>query len=401
MLAFLPWAETSESLRCGDFHVVAFGTAMMDGSIEVELQDAISTILLGYGHKRQVDRNRVSLIRRDDLSFTSNLDDEMIASYYDFRFRLTFSALSYRRFFDSRYCCSDSFRLDIRSFDQTSTGAVSVQSRRRDGFQNIVYTAGAYNERMPEHVSACDISRNVDFGVLSSLQLVAMREDDLASRVADSLRLFVRANSDNSSVDAQSELIDTVSAFSRLVNEWKAEATVDGFHALLPSGLSQGVGDLEQVYDTSTCKGERLADARINQSLLNGASLRQIWLRDAFSLRHQFGHGHVLTSRYPSSWSLSEHLLLAAWIFPVVVKALLVANGLYSFSSQDRFRNWSFDSLLLLEPFAGLAPQDSSEEPRPCWQAEMSNLEWRFAAEELVQLYRDRERSETETQGNN
>lgn len=388
MLAFLPWATVSKPMRFGSFHIVSCSAALATGAIPADLRGAVDTILEGYGHKRPVDRAQVPLLRRDDLEFAAELDDSQIAAYYDFRTRLTFAALAERHYFyDLRYCCSDSVRLDIRSFTPQSTGAVVVQRRRRDGFQRIIYSTGTYHERKPDYVGWCDLCRHADVPLLDALEQCAARGDELWGRLADAIAVFVRANSDSPAVDPQSELIDTVSAFSRLVDASKEPRVVGRFLSLLPAPREK-----------KGATGPKVRGDRVRQALQGGRSLRDVWLEDAFNLRHQFGHGRALAPGYSASWTLHEHLLLSAWIFPVAVKALLANEGLYTFTPEDRFRDRVFEELLEIDPYASLPAPEPGEDPVPAWRAVMSDMRMRFAGEEIERLWAQQECGRQELQ---
>jgi hypothetical protein len=378
MLAFLPWAKIPERLEYGRFHLVPFETAVTSGEIPASLLPAVETILEGYGLTRPVDRSRVPLLRHDDAECTAELTDEQIGTYYRFRNRLAFAALAARRFFGHRYWNSDSLRLDVRSFTPGNSSQVLVTRRRRDGAQHIIYATGTFHEKKPDYVDWCELLRDVDHPLLAALEQAGAAGGPVTDRLAELMTLFVRANTDSPAVDPQSELVDMVSAFGRLADEWKADAVVSGFLELLPPPANR-----------NDVTGPKLTDARLDRSLRAGAPLRGAWLTDAFALRHQFGHGRVQNPRYDSTWTTGEHLLLSAWILPIAVKALLARGGHYVFSPVDEFRTRTFEDLLALEPFASVPSQYSDEEPISAWSAVMRDLEMRFAGEQIERLHRE------------
>ena len=228
-LAFLPWVTLEEPMAFGSFRLVPFERALATGLVPKELHAAATAIMEGYGHKRPVDRERVALLYRADLPVTGELTDDQVVDYYDFRVRLAFAALSARDFFTWRYCNSDSLQLVIRSYTPDSRGGVTVERRRRDGAHRILYSATAFLERRPDYVGSCDLGRDLDAEVLHNLERASTEGGASWRDIAEALRVFVRANSDNPAVDAQSELIDLVSAVGRLVNEWKASETTRAF----------------------------------------------------------------------------------------------------------------------------------------------------------------------------
>jgi hypothetical protein len=77
-------------------------------------------------------------------------------------------------------------------------------------------------------------------------------------------------------------------------------------------------------------------------------TVREVWIRDLFSLRGDLAHGKV-GPEYPSIWSLHEHLLLAAYVFPFVMKVQLERAGFYTLTDRDRDGIEAFEHLACAE----------------------------------------------------
>lgn len=387
-LAFFPWARLDRPCTFGDFRLVPLAQALSTGLVPSELHAAVTAILQGYGHVRPVDRASVALLHRADLPITGELSDADVADYYEFRTRLAFAMLSRREYFDFRYCSSESLELVIRSYTPESRGGVVVEHRRRDGARRILYSEGTFLQRKPDYVEWCALDRDMDADVLHALERVADSDDATWDDIAEALRVFVRANSDSPAVDVQSELVDLVSAFSRLVNQWKEPETVRAFLKLLPPP-----GDPPKKDFT----GPKVRHPRIWGHLRGGWPLRGPWLRDAFLLRHSYGHGRVLTPKVTPVWTVHEHLLFGAWAFPLTVKARLAELGHYQLSREDVFRDAALEHLLEVEPFIHVPRCDPSGnstvtdiETWTRWEDTMSDLRMRFATDEILRLWRER-----------
>lgn len=107
--------------------------------------------------------------------------------------------------------------------------------------------------------------------------------------------------------------------------------------------------------------------------LAKGKSVREAWLADAYVLRSQYGHGHVGEPQYKSAWAPEEHLLLAAYVFPLTVKAVLDAGGYYQWTEDDKTHSDAFDSLATLDPFSSTTSGDQSHP----WTKVLSNFQMR------------------------
>lgn len=345
MLPFLPWMTINEPIHFGRFHLIPTGVALTNGEVPAEQHAPIRTILEVYDHRRRVDQDPVPLLRRDDLSLTSDLTDDQITEYFDFRTRLTFAVLSARQFFEHRYANSDHVRLVIQGFTPERAGGAVLVQRRRDGSTRIIVPRGHLSVRRPHHISgSCQLPRDLDADLLCALESASAAEPPWWLRIMEAIRLFVGANTDTPDVSEHAELIDVVSAFSLLANAWDENSTVQGFVSTLPS--SERLPGMETLPD-----GPKAHNSRFQQALEKETVTRAIWLKDAYRLRGNFSHGRVTTVSYPAIWSEREHLLLAAVAFPLYLKAILEREGFYQMTNEDVLMNTAFDALALLAPF--------------------------------------------------
>ena len=380
MLAFLPWTAITEPVQFGQFHVVPAGVVLGGSELPEEHGPAIRTILEAYSRPRRVDQDRVPLLRRDDLGFTADLNDEEVSEYFGFRRRLTFSILAGRQFFNLRYANADHTRLVIQGFTPERAGGALLQLRRRDGATNVHIPRGHLSIPRPHHLADwCALPKDLDPGLLAALER-AVQEGPPWPRIDEAIRLFVGANTDSPDVSEHSELIDVVSAFSRVADEWQERPTVRDFVTTLPP--PEGLPDPERLPNAPKARNERLAAA-----LETGKHVRAVWLEDMFRVRHHFGHGRVAGSEYPAIWTDREHLLLASVAFPLYVKAYLQAEGLYVMTEKDAVMDTAFDALLLLEPFSPPASEENADEPVAAWSDTISAVELHLRLNALIAAY--------------
>jgi hypothetical protein len=374
MVCFFPWVKISEPLVFGSFRLAPFGHATTSGEIPAELNDGIGAVLEAYSFRRDVHRASVPVLRHERTTFTADLSDEEVAEYFEFRTRLTFTSLAARQFFGHRYCNSDNVRLVIQGFTPERAGGALITTRRRDGGQRTIAPRGSLHIPRPMHVAAsCDLPRDLDSPLLQSLETALQGGSASWPQLADAIRLFVGANTDSDNVGLHAELIDTVSAFSRLADKWDERGTVGGFLAVLPP---PGESDAKHY-------GPKAGDARLKRPIAEGKAVREVWLADAYRLRGQYGHGHVATPPYNPFWSIHEHLLLAAVALPLMVKAMLAREGFYKPTAMDVTFNDAFDTLATLEPFALTEERDEQEEEQYPWRDTLTRASLRPLAARL------------------
>jgi hypothetical protein len=369
MLSFFPWVTITERLRFGSFHLVPCAEAIAVGEIPADLAEAVAAVLTSFGHKRAVDQASIPLLRRDGADLVSDLNDEQVREYFEFRTSLAFAALAAREFFGFNYWNSDNLRLVIQGFTPEQAGAALVASRRRDGQSHNLIPKGARRATRPDHVwPGCTLPRDLDTVLLSGLEQARTADNESWPRLAEAIRLFVGANTDSPDVSMHAELVDTVSALSRLFDAWDERATVEGFLAALPPPTES---DADRY-------GPKARTERVQKALEKGLPVRAAWLRDAYVLRSQYGHGRVEEPPYGSIWSEREHLLLGAAIVPLLVKAMLAKDGHYSFTAEDETLNNAFDTLATLEPFA----EQGGQSRRYPWRDTINRIRmWPMARE--------------------
>ena len=68
-------------------------------------------------------------------------------------------------------------------------------------------------------------------------------------------------------------------------------------------------------------------------------------MTDFCAVRETTSHGHWRRHRGHSTWTLKEHLFLAAWALPLTAKRILSEMERYSFTPWDRTDIYSFEAL--------------------------------------------------------
>jgi hypothetical protein len=370
-LAFFPWAQIDEPFEVGGFALTPMVRAQQLGAIPAELLPAVRAVLVPYQVQPDAKLDRVPLLYRTGRGVCDDLDDDTAADLFAFRLRLAFAALAARDFFaGSSYCNSDNFELVAQGFSLELAGATAMVSRRRDGSVRNLISASARREPRPHHVaSPAVMPRILDMPLLGSLEDVARNDKPAWPRLAEAIALFVGANTDSPSVTAHGELVDLVSTFGRLADSWNEDETVEWFVKALP-GPSDTHLDLG---------GPKLATTRVQHALQRNASVRKLWLEDAYRLRSQHAHGRVAASPYRPIWTPREHLLLGAVALPLAVKAMLARDGSYSWSAADALLDDAFDALATLEPFApaALPPDPEGDADHYPWREVITQIQLR------------------------
>jgi hypothetical protein len=105
----------------------------------------------------------------------------------------------------------------------------------------------------------------------------------------------------------------------------------------------------ERLYKIENSKESSLAKMFLGDLYFQGEQKnppkREVWIRDFYQSRNQFAHGKKMVLK-KSIWSIQEHLLLGAFIFPIIVKINLQQDGLCTLDDDDKYRIYFFDHLI-------------------------------------------------------
>jgi len=153
--------------------------------------------------------------------------------------------------------------------------------------------------------------------------------------IFEAITSFNAANTDDPYTMPQAELVALNGAFERLfgLDGGNEKDLVKAFNECLKPD-----GDL-----TNDGCPKFLALAN-RERFGNSSTIREWWIKDLFRLRGKLAHGKI-DAPYPSVWDISDHLLLASFIFPLALKRRLEAHGYYEMQNDDFVFEAAFERL--------------------------------------------------------
>ena len=328
-LAFFPWLQLSPGLTMGEFELIPYERGTFTGPDAA----AVDALLRPYEEVANVSVRDATLLRVHPGGLTDDLTEEQINGAFAFGQMLSFAGLARRQFFQhSGYYNHDHFQLIVQRYDDPSRG-VGVFSRRKDGSNRNLVTAKVHRVQRPEHVHRNRVA--IDIPLLTALNACTAQAN--ADEFIDAMLTYNMANTDSSAVQLHVELVLSVGAFERVLG------CRNGNHNDLANAFLVALvprADIARV-DCARLRAHPTKSPR-------ATTVREVWIRDLFSLRGDLAHGKV-GPEYPSIWSLREHLLLAAYVFPFVMKVQLERAGVYTLTDQDRDGIAAFEHLACAE----------------------------------------------------
>lgn len=245
--------------------------------------------------------------------------------------------------FSGRYANSTSFRVVAQAYRGDAPVYVTVGARRRHG---ITWDGGYKHGDMHFHTPIqCPIrdSFDVDEAFLAALDAALAGGSAAIQRLRNALPMVQLANTDDDLLTENAEAILMASAFEQLLGA-----------AGKKYRLAKTFGELFRSFGNETVASARRVrpDIEIDRSDTERATaqptwwVHRKWLEELYSLRSTVAHEGDRGAR-KWGWRPDEHLVMAAFVFPLAVKLLLSGEGHYSLTSADVGHCKAIDKLLV------------------------------------------------------
>jgi hypothetical protein len=340
VLFFLPWVATREEIQLGSMRLVPYVRGEAPGELHGVAQGVLDGIFGSYGNQA-FNHSRTSahvthstIITWENDAERSDLSDEQITSRLEMANYLAFSALSQRRFCSLyEYCNSDGYQVVAQRFSEERPGDTTLTTRRRDGRgQHFVGSAEIPRFIRPQHV---DGRLTLSLDAPLAVALLGLPDGELKKRISEAIDVFLRANTDSSTMQERSELVLMRVAFETLLDSSHDTPGLrrcfrKHFQAELPVKPTWATGSLNEAQWRARWPKnvERPLDA---------------WVQDFSAARNAAAHGPHGESE-PTVWQRHNHLLFSSWLFPLMVKKLLAVEGLYELQEEDVVARCGFEA---------------------------------------------------------
>ena len=341
LIALLPWLNLHTSVSLADVTFVPFkdNNGNITPSLE-ELGESLRVILSGFVdlEGNPIVSCTVVCIKGRNPAWDLSLSDQAVVQRA-VQF-LSLAALSANEYYAGgigNYANTSTFQMVLQRFTEPPKW-VSFQIRRRDGRTiDGGYQHGEVHITVP---LACRLLRftSIDEGFMEGLNSILASNSNMSRRLMSALSFFNLANSDSETMLQEAEVILTASAFEQLLETSGA------------LGLSCGVGELLEEFGSVKIEAARsvrpgIALDRKYESEQIAWFVHRKWAEELYDLRSQIIHGELLSER-EWGWSLFEHLVMGAFVFPLLVKLCLAKEGRYAPSNEDKIKCQAIDRLL-------------------------------------------------------
>lgn len=339
IIALLPWLRVEETATVAQMQLVPFPSRAEANQLD-GLEDRLDSILKHYQDNQGNPIKQCAVVVRSDRKPNWGLRPEdvpTVGTAASLSFLAAASNNEYYRDF-GHYVNSSHFQMHLLSGVQGGSATrTTIQVRRRD--RPLPKSAPERIIRMPEQIGLSNDVK-IDAAFLSALDGVSngSPESPLFRRIRTASRFFLLANSDDDFYNEETELVLLGAAFEMLLN-------ADGAYC-----VSSKFGDLLEEFQTTTVKQAREVRSGITidpkyESAQDEWATHRKWIEELHQLRSTIIHGDNPKKR-GWGWSLHEHLVMGAFVFPLAVKARLQCGGLYKLTQEDEIRCRAVDQIL-------------------------------------------------------
>jgi hypothetical protein len=331
VLFFFPWVASRGVMQLGEMSLIPYERGQAPGAMHGISQEIIDAVLGSYGDVAFpswpdpfTNLRQATLITWADDADSLDLPENQIFDRLEQARYIAFSALAQRRFCSHvGYCNADGYEVIAQGFVAERPGSISITTRRRDGFTRT-YISQTSSPRFirPEHV---DSRLHLEIDETLARALLELPLGDLKNRIDDAIATFLLANTDSPAMPAHAEIVLMRSAFETLLDASYLASDLrtkfaEHFANELPNPAEWGTG----VY----------TEANWRERWPRNTRPLDAWVQDFCDARNSAAHG-ARANGQSSIWQSQNHLLFSSWLFPLMVKKILVDAGLYQLSDED------------------------------------------------------------------
>jgi len=389
MFAFFPWLTIeddgwNEDLTFGRFSLLPYQRGVSPAGPSTPAQDLIDATLKHYLKYRGRDSQPVStatLIAVDGNLEFDHSDRSLVNELFAFKEVVAFAGLAIRSPAwqeGGSHCNSTCFEIEIQGQYNPKFGVTRIS--RQYGGSHISFFVG---EVHCPHFADQFTGIRLDAALIKALWKI--HSPDRRSRMETAIRLFNAANTDSDQKSFYEELMEIVSAMEYLL---EVRGSKKG-HAL-------GV-NLERDFRPSSGtpripRHPLLSNGGLRKKYRRALTVLGIWAWDLYIWRDYFAHGEIM----PDTGKVAqerhhilepeEHLVLANFAFPRLVKAMLERQKAYTLTEDDRDEIDLFEHLIVLD-FDQLAKQLKDDQPN-IWDKAVEDFKGERETHRMVARYR-------------
>jgi hypothetical protein len=351
LIAFMPWMRLPGPIEVGG---VRWFPAYVDDKPAPELQgilQSVNTILGGYVDIDGRPINTAAIAQLPDRAPWELTDDDLEIVAWS-RLLLSLAAISSNCYFTQlgSYTNSACFGVVYQRFTAPA-GWVTVIGTRLDGRAED----GGYQHADLRLTPSMSARHSLWHPVQIDLLLLdALERESGSSATLKGLRralpFFAVATSDSEILTGSQEAIVMGPAFAHLLDADSQGELAKAFHERF------------ERFGSVTAATARSTRPHIPNVQTNEEQwwIHRIWVRELYKARSKAIHKEGIEP-YTWGWTVREHLVMAAFVFPLLVKVLLASEGHYTLTQTDIAHCHAVDPILASPRWEGPAVDEDGD----------------------------------------
>jgi len=343
-VVLLPWLKLGTDLEMGKYQFLLWPR---EDNKFGEFAESLNSICGMYKYiNGRVESPQIIVMDKSRPPF-KRVEGEEGQAFYEAVTLLTAALIGENEFFcDLVNYVNSSFTEPYFHNFSVGEDSVAFTSNRRDGSaSDMGYKFDEITVSTPPGCRMRTGCKKVEQAWLDTLGKVLEKNTSLDRLVIGASDLFRQANTDSPSVLRTTEVVMLATAFDRLF------PSANGRYQ-----LSEAVSKKLESWVTITVENSRrLAERQIVPSQLDSKcsgewDIVQFWIYELYVLRNSYVHGNDI-AQHKWGWIPAEHLLMGAYVFPLLLKVLMSKDGRYELSREDKHKLLAIDDLLDLNEF--------------------------------------------------
>lgn len=342
-LAFFPWLKVPNPVVVGGFRFMPIDVSnpahVVGGAIGHTVKSALSCHVDIQG--KPINACTIALRVRHNTPW--DIPDKKQAALYDAARSLALAAMAEHRFFEqlTPHTNSTVFQPVLQRV-QAGSGGVSLFVGRRDGamrFAGLSMSQLRFQMPLQAYGTECP---PISSAFTRALDRARTQKAPSWYAIQESLPFFLEGHSEAGSMPDGSSVMLSALTFERLLSQ-------PGHGLNGAKKVSEAFAILWKPYTTVTIGQTRKVQPDPDPTMAAQQAswaVHQKWMKELYEARNQHAHGRPRTDR-SSNWKLWQHIVFAAFVYPLTVKLLLERDGLYQLSPRETGACQALDDLLV------------------------------------------------------
>jgi hypothetical protein len=337
-VVFMPWVTLPRNVRVGRFHFCPVRVDEIATVVDQGMAAVVEKALNCYVQKngRPVESCTIVLRTRGDQRWNIPLQNWNFA--VNAAKKLALVCLAEQRFFEghfSPHLNATMFRIYGQRISAGSDQIAPYFPRRGGGlqigglrFKDVIFQRSAQIEG-----TACEV---INERLLKAIEKAERLKCAAASAISSSLETFLLANTETPELDSDSCLTLSAIAFERMIEPVasSAQGLASSFADYWAPFTRRAIGNAKRIKPDPKYTPEQ-----------NMWPIHRKWMKELYEARSAAVHrGH--RSDFSQNWAAWQHLVIAAFAYPLTIKLRLAEEGLYSPDDRELASLESFDLLL-------------------------------------------------------